>query len=127
MADENQGASHLRQLDRLSRDVHYTSGLMKHRVPFIVAELGSDTNTFLPHVYAALARPDWIGLVPTLNTIGIVEVAAFAACTAGVLPLTKISATGRRTKSAMNCGTRSYAPRRPTIWKGLRVAQHRAR
>jgi hypothetical protein len=25
------------KLDRLSRDVHYISGLMKHRVPFIVA------------------------------------------------------------------------------------------
>ena len=24
------------KLDRLSRDVHYISGLMKHRVPFIV-------------------------------------------------------------------------------------------
>ena len=28
------------KLDRLSRDVHYISGLMKHRVPFIVTELG---------------------------------------------------------------------------------------
>jgi hypothetical protein len=26
------------KLDRLSRDVHYISGLMRHRVPFIVAE-----------------------------------------------------------------------------------------
>src|SRR6516165_10578221 len=31
------------KLDRLSRDVHYISGLMKHRVPFIVTELGVDT------------------------------------------------------------------------------------
>jgi DNA invertase Pin-like site-specific DNA recombinase len=28
------------KLDRLSRDVHYISGLMKHRVPFIVTSLG---------------------------------------------------------------------------------------
>src|SRR6516164_177175 len=28
------------KLDRLSRDVHFISGLMVHRVPFIVAELG---------------------------------------------------------------------------------------
>ena len=26
------------KLDRLSRDVHFISGLMKHRVPFIVAD-----------------------------------------------------------------------------------------
>jgi hypothetical protein len=30
------------KLDRLSRDVHFISGLMSHRVPFIVAELGAD-------------------------------------------------------------------------------------
>ena len=28
------------KLDRLSRDVHFISGLMSHRVPFVVAELG---------------------------------------------------------------------------------------
>src|SRR5262245_42736717 len=37
------------KLDRLSRDVHYVSGLMKHRVPFIVAELGADTDPFMLH------------------------------------------------------------------------------
>jgi DNA invertase Pin-like site-specific DNA recombinase len=46
------------KLDRLSRDVHYISGLMKHRVPFIVAELGSDTDPFLLHLYAALAEKE---------------------------------------------------------------------
>jgi hypothetical protein len=30
------------KLDRLSRDVHFISGLMVHKVPFIVTELGSD-------------------------------------------------------------------------------------
>src|SRR5271157_5853078 len=30
------------KLDRLSRDVHFISGLMTHRTPFIVAELGAD-------------------------------------------------------------------------------------
>jgi len=44
------------KLDRLSRDVHYISGLMKHRVPFIVTELGADTDPFLLHIYAALAE-----------------------------------------------------------------------
>src|SRR5262249_40865247 len=44
--------------DRLSRDVHYISGLMKHRVPFIVTELGADTDPFLLHIYAALAEKE---------------------------------------------------------------------
>jgi DNA invertase Pin-like site-specific DNA recombinase len=42
------------KLDRLSRDVHYISGLMKHRVPFIVTELGADTD---PFPAAHLRRP----------------------------------------------------------------------
>jgi DNA invertase Pin-like site-specific DNA recombinase len=46
------------KLDRLSRDVHYISGLMKHRVPFIVAELGADTDPFMLHIYAALAEKE---------------------------------------------------------------------
>jgi DNA invertase Pin-like site-specific DNA recombinase len=46
------------KLDRLSRDVHYISGLMKHRVPFIVTELGTDTDPFLLHIYAALAEKE---------------------------------------------------------------------
>jgi DNA invertase Pin-like site-specific DNA recombinase len=46
------------KLDRLSRDVHYISGLLKHRVPFIVAELGADTDPFLLHIYAALAEKE---------------------------------------------------------------------
>jgi DNA invertase Pin-like site-specific DNA recombinase len=46
------------KLDRLSRDVHYISGLMKHRVPFVVTELGADTDPFLLHLYAALAEKE---------------------------------------------------------------------
>src|SRR5215472_12641256 len=46
------------KLDRLSRDVHYISGLMKHRVPFIVTELGAETDPFLLHIYAALAEKE---------------------------------------------------------------------
>ena len=44
------------KLDRLSRDVHLISGLMKHRVNFIVTELGTDVEPFLLHIYAALAE-----------------------------------------------------------------------
>ena len=46
------------KLDRLSRDVHFISGLMRHRVPFIVTELGTDTDPFLLHIYAALAEKE---------------------------------------------------------------------
>jgi DNA invertase Pin-like site-specific DNA recombinase len=46
------------KLDRLSRDVHFISGLMTHRVPFIVAELGADVDPFMIHIYAALAEKE---------------------------------------------------------------------
>jgi DNA invertase Pin-like site-specific DNA recombinase len=46
------------KLDRLSRDVHFISGLMAHRTPFLVAELGSDVEPFLLHLYAALAEKE---------------------------------------------------------------------
>jgi DNA invertase Pin-like site-specific DNA recombinase len=46
------------KLDRLSRDVHFISGLMKHRVSFIVADLGADTDPFMLHIYAALAEKE---------------------------------------------------------------------
>jgi DNA invertase Pin-like site-specific DNA recombinase len=47
-----------RRLDRLSRDVHFVSGLMAKRVPFIAAELGADTDPFMLHIYAALAEKE---------------------------------------------------------------------
>jgi DNA invertase Pin-like site-specific DNA recombinase len=46
------------KLDRLSRDVHFISGLMSHRVPFIVAELGRDVDPFALHLYAALGEKE---------------------------------------------------------------------
>src|SRR4051794_40374796 len=46
------------QLDRLSRDVAFVSGLMAQRVPFIVAELGHDADPFMLHLYAALAEKE---------------------------------------------------------------------
>jgi DNA invertase Pin-like site-specific DNA recombinase len=46
------------KLDRLSRDVHFISGLMAHRVPFVVAELGIDADPFMLHLYAALAEKE---------------------------------------------------------------------
>jgi DNA invertase Pin-like site-specific DNA recombinase len=46
------------KLDRLSRDVHFISGLMTERVPFICADLGRDTDPFLLHIYAAFAEKE---------------------------------------------------------------------
>jgi DNA invertase Pin-like site-specific DNA recombinase len=46
------------KLDRLSRDVHFISGLMKHKTPFVVVELGADADPFMLHIYAALAEKE---------------------------------------------------------------------
>jgi DNA invertase Pin-like site-specific DNA recombinase len=48
------------KLDRLSlsRDVRFISGLMAHRVSFIVAELGPSVDAFMLHVYAAVAEQE---------------------------------------------------------------------
>ena len=46
------------KLDRLSRDVAFISGLMARGVPFIVAELGVDTDPFVLHLYAALSEKE---------------------------------------------------------------------
>lgn len=46
------------KLDRLSRDVHFVSGLMSNKVPFVVAELGPDVDPFMLHIYAALSEKE---------------------------------------------------------------------
>ena len=46
------------KLDRLSRDVHFISGLMVHKVAFLVAELGPDVDPFVLHLFAALAEKE---------------------------------------------------------------------
>jgi DNA invertase Pin-like site-specific DNA recombinase len=46
------------KLDRLSRDVHFISGLMAHRVEFVVCELGRQSDPFVLHLYAALAEKE---------------------------------------------------------------------
>ena len=46
------------KLDRLSRDVHFISGLMAQKVLFIVAELGANADPFMLHLYAALAEKE---------------------------------------------------------------------
>ena len=46
------------KLERLSRDVHFISGLTAHRTPFLVADLRSDVEPLLLHLYAALAEKE---------------------------------------------------------------------
>lgn len=46
------------RLDRLSRDVHFISGLMVQGVEFIVCELGRQSDPFMLHIHAALAEKE---------------------------------------------------------------------
>jgi DNA invertase Pin-like site-specific DNA recombinase len=46
------------KLDRLSRNVHFITGLMEHKVHFIVAALGKDRDDFVLHIYASLAEQE---------------------------------------------------------------------
>jgi DNA invertase Pin-like site-specific DNA recombinase len=46
------------KLDRLSRDVHFISGLMAHSVEFIVCDMGRQSDPFVLHLYAALAEKE---------------------------------------------------------------------
>jgi DNA invertase Pin-like site-specific DNA recombinase len=46
------------KLDRLSRDVHFISGLMAQRVEFICTDLGRQADPFILHLYAALAEKE---------------------------------------------------------------------
>jgi hypothetical protein len=55
-------------------------------------------------------RPCLTGSTPVAKTIGMVEVAAFAACTAGSPPVAAMTATGRRTSSVAIAGNLSYWP-----------------
>ena len=57
-ADKVKAAIIVAKLDRLSRNVHFISGLMGQRVAFIVAELGMQAPSFLLHVFAALAEEE---------------------------------------------------------------------
>ena len=58
LAGEHKAPIIVAKLDRLSRDVHFISGLMTHRTPFIVAELGADADPFMLHLFAALAEKE---------------------------------------------------------------------
>ena len=46
------------KLDRLSRNIHFISGLMDHKTPFIVTELGRNVDPFMLHIPAAVAEQE---------------------------------------------------------------------
>src|SRR5260370_23723117 len=46
------------RLDRLSRNVHFITGLMEHKGHFIVAALGRDCDEFTLHIYSSLAEQE---------------------------------------------------------------------
>lgn len=58
MARQHEAPIIVAKLDRLSRDVHFISGMMTYKTPFIVAELGIDADPFMLHLYAALAEKE---------------------------------------------------------------------
>ena len=58
LARKSKAAVVVAKLDRLSRDVAFVAGLMAQRVPFVVAELGTDADPFMLHLYAALAEKE---------------------------------------------------------------------
>ncbi|MDB6013127.1 MAG: resolvase [Gammaproteobacteria bacterium] len=63
------------KLDRLSRDVHFISGLMAHRVEFIVCDLGRQPDPFVLHLYAALAEKER-GLISARTKAGLAAATA---------------------------------------------------
>lgn len=58
------------KLDRLSRDVHFISGLMAHRVEFVVSDLGRQSDPFVLHLYAALAEKER-GMISSRTKAGL--------------------------------------------------------
>lgn len=57
-AQQVKGPVVVAKLDRLSRDVHFVSGLMVHGVEFIACELGRQSDPFMLHLFAALAEKE---------------------------------------------------------------------
>ena len=51
------------KLDRLSRDVHFISGLMSHRVPFVVAEPGTTLTRSCCTCSPLLPRREAVSLI----------------------------------------------------------------
>lgn len=105
------------KLDRLSRDVAFISGLMARGVPFIVAELGADTDPFILHLFAALSEKE-------RRMIGHRTRVALAALKAKGIKLgnrTNLRAAGRKGRATNRANAEAFAIKvLPTI-KPLRA------
>jgi DNA invertase Pin-like site-specific DNA recombinase len=102
------------KLDRLSRDVHFISGLMAHRVPFLVADLGIDTDPFMLHIYAAIAEKE-------RNMISARTKAALAPIKAGFRPTKSGRPLGNQAQAVQNAND---AKRRAEDLKPMFEASH---
>jgi DNA invertase Pin-like site-specific DNA recombinase len=58
MAKKGRCAVIVSKLDRLSRNVHFISGLMERKIPFYCVDLGMSADPFQLHIYAALAEKE---------------------------------------------------------------------
>lgn len=46
------------RLDLLSRNIHFITGLMEHKVHFVVALFGRDVDDFTLHIYASIGEQE---------------------------------------------------------------------
>lgn len=58
LARQHKCAVLVAKLDRLSRDMHFISGLMADKTPFYCVDLGLSADPFQLHIYAALAEKE---------------------------------------------------------------------
>ena len=92
------------RLDRLSRHVHFISGLMEHHVHFIVAALGADRDDFTLHLWASLAEHE-----RKLISVRIKSALAAAKARGRKLRMARYSKTRRRQISALANAAKSKA------------------
>ncbi len=65
------------RLDRLSRNVHFITGLMEHRVHFMVEALGRDCDAFTLHICASHAEQERKLILPSRATgSGTIEISS---------------------------------------------------
>lgn len=112
------------KLDRLSRDVAFISGLMARGVPFVVAELGVDTDPFILHLYAALSEKER-KLIGSRTKAALASLKAKGAQLGNRTNLAEAQAAGQATNAAK--ATAFNAKLLPTIQhlqaRGMTMAQ----
>jgi DNA invertase Pin-like site-specific DNA recombinase len=92
------------RLDRLSRNVHFITGLMEHKVHFMVAALGRDCDAFTLHIYASLAEQERKMISERCKAAAVLMKARGRRFGLQVLPKAqqrRISAMGRALQSKM--------------------------